>query len=168
MSTERKNFWKMYYIVKGSKLDGSECRDPDTVPLDPYPGTPTFNVGDPVKLDKAAIRKASDSGKHASEGNYGARFVTPEDRLQSWDLTVEWRRTDPNAFPATLEQLLFHNVNTLPYMGVFCKFTDRYTVVTPDCTYLGDCSTPRWDHCEVRNNSTGEQFVIEREFLTLA
>jgi len=168
MSTERKNFWKMYYIVKGSKLDGSECRDPDTVPLDPHPGTPTFNVGDVVKLDKAAIRKASDSGKHAVEGNYGTRFITPEDRLQSWDLTVEWLRTDPNAYPQTLEQLLFHNVNTLPDMGVFCKFTDRYTVVTADCTYLGDCSRPRWDHCEVRNNSTGEQFVIEREFLTLA
>jgi len=168
MSTERKNFWKMYYIVMGSKLDGSECRDPDTVPLDPHPGTPTFNVGDAVKLDKAAIRKASDSGKHAVEGNYGARFITPEDRLHSWDLTVEWRRTDPNAFPATLEQLLFHNVNTLPDMGVFCKFTDRYTVVTPDCTYLGHCSRPRWDHCEVRNNLTGEQFVIERGFLMLA
>lgn len=167
MSTERKNFWKMYYIVKGSKLDGSECRDPDTVPLEAYPDTPTFKSGDVVKLDKVAMRKFSDDGR-ASEGNYGTRFITPEDRLQSWDLTVEWLRTDPNAYPQTLEQLLFHNVNTLPYMGVFCKFTDRYTVVTPDCTYLGDCSTPRWDHCEVRNNSTGEQFVIERCFLTLA
>jgi hypothetical protein len=167
MSTERKNFWKMYYIVKGSKLDGSECRDPDTVPLEAYPDTPTFKVGDVVKLDKVAMRKFSDDGR-ASEGNYGTRFITPEDRLQSWDLTVEWLRTDPNAYPQTLEQLLFHNVNTLPYMGVFCKFTDRYTVVTPDCTYLGDCSTPRWEYCEVRNNSTGEQFVIERCFLTLA
>jgi hypothetical protein len=137
------------------------------VPLEAYPDTPTFKVGDVVKLDKVAMRKFSDDGR-ASEGNYGTRFITPEDRLQSWDLTVEWLRTDPNAYPQTLEQLLFHNVNTLPYMGVFCKFTDRYTVVTPDCTYLGDCSTPRWEYCEVRNNSTGEQFVIERCFLTLA
>ena len=168
MSTERKNYWKMYNIVKGSKLDGSECRDPDTEPLDPHPGTPTFKAGDVVKLDKAAIRKASDSGKRATEGNYGTRFITPEDRLQSWDQTVEWRRTDPKAHPATLEEQLYWNVNTLPYMSVFCKFTDRYTVVTPDCTYLGDCSRPRWDHCEVRNNLTGEQFVIERGFLELA
>ena len=168
MSTDRKNYWKMYVVTRGSKLDGSGVCDPETLPLDPHPGTPTFNVGDVVKLDKAAIRKASDSGTHASEGNYGMRFITPEDRLQMWEQSVEWRRTDPKAAPATLEQQLFFNVNTLPCMGVFCKFTDRYTVVTPDCTYLGDCNIPRWDHCEVRNNLTGEQFVIERGFLGLA
>lgn len=169
MSTERKNYWKMYVVTRGSKLDGkSTAHDPETVPLEAHPGTPTFSVGAVVKLDKAAIRKASDSGKRATEGNYGTRFITPEDRLQMWEQNVEWRRTDPKAAPATLEQQLFFNVNTLPYMGVFCKFTDRYTVVTPDCTYLGDSGVPRWDHCEVRNNLTGEQFVIERGFLELA
>ena len=168
MSTERKNYWKMYVVTRGSKLDGSGVCDPETVPLEAHPGTPTFERGAVVKLDKAAMRKASDSGKRATEGNYGTRFITPEDRLQMWEQSVEWRRTVALLVPATLEQQLFFNMNTLPYMGVFCKFTDRYTVVTPDCTYLGDCNIPRWDHCEVRNNLTGEQFVIERGFLELA
>ena len=168
MSTERNNYWKMYVVTKGSKLDGSECFDPNVIPLEAHPDTPAFNVGDLVKLDKAAIRKASDSGKRATEGNYGTRFITPEDRLQTWENYTEWQKNDPNAMPATLEQLLYWNVKTLPYMGVHCKFIDQYTVVTPDCTYLGDCSMPRWNHCEVRNNLTGEQFVIEREILKLA
>ena len=84
MSTERKNYWKMYVVTKGSKLDGSECFDPNVIPLEAHPDTPAFNVGDLVKLDKAAIRKASDSGKRATEGNYGTRFkrgkTTPNGR----------------------------------------------------------------------------------------
>lgn len=167
MSTERKNYWKMYQIVKGSNLDGSECLDPDTVPLEAYPDTPTFKAGDVVKLDKVAMRKFSDDGR-ASEGNYGSRFLTPEDRLQYWNDLTSWHRNEANGSTATLEQLLHMAVNTVAYIGVHCKFADRYTVVVPDCTYLGDCSTPRWEYCEVRNNSTGEQFVIERCFLTLA
>lgn len=167
MGTERKNYWKMYVVTRGSKLDGSGVCDPETVPLEARPGTPTFELGSVVKLSKERLRKASDSGKRASEGNYGTRFITPEDRLQLWEQSVEWRRTDPKAHPATLEEQLYWNVNTLPYIGVHCKFTDLYTVVVPDCTYLGDCRIPYWDHCEVRNVRTGEQFVIARDILEL-
>lgn len=167
MGTERKNYWKMFVITRGSKLNGNTAHDPDLTPLEPHADTPMFDLGTVVKLSKERLRKASDSGKRAVEGNYGSRFLTPEDRLRHWDEHMAWRRSDHNAVPATLDELLWWGVQSQPAIGVHCKFTDLYTVVLPDCTALESMGLPRWDHCEVRNVRTGEQFVIARNILEL-